>query len=79
MNEELRQFIKESLERGQDRDAIRNVLVEAGWQEREVNSNLASFADVDFSGGGAPAPALPARAGSLSIPGILYCPVCFCL
>ena len=48
MNEELRQFIKESLESGQDRNAIRNVLVEAGWQEREVNSNLASFADVDF-------------------------------
>ena len=48
MNQELRQFIKESLERGQGRDAIRNVLVEAGWQEREVSSGLASFADVDF-------------------------------
>ena len=48
MNEELRQFIKESLEREQDREAIRNVLVEAGWQEREVNSALAAFADVDF-------------------------------
>lgn len=48
MNEELRQFIKESLERGLEREAIRNVLLEAGWQEREVNSNLASFAEVDF-------------------------------
>ncbi len=48
MNEELRQFIKESLERGQEREAIRNVLVEAGWQEREVNSGLAAFADVAF-------------------------------
>ena len=48
MNQELRQFIKESLERGQDREAIRNVLVEAGWQEREVNSSLAAFADVAF-------------------------------
>ena len=49
MNEELRQFIKESLERGQTREAIRNVLLEAGWQEREVNTgNLSAFADVDF-------------------------------
>ena len=48
MNEELRQFIKESLERGQTREAIRNVLLEAGWQEREVNNGLAAFADVDF-------------------------------
>ena len=48
MNQELRQFIKESLERGQDRDAIRNVLVEAGWQEREVNSSLAAFAEIPF-------------------------------
>ncbi len=48
MNQELRQFIKESLERGQEREAIRNVLVEAGWPEREVNSGLAAFADVAF-------------------------------
>ena len=48
MNEELRRFIKESLERGQSREAIRTVLVEAGWQEREVSNGLASFADVDF-------------------------------
>ena len=48
MNEELRQFIKESLELGLARDAIRNVLLEAGWQERDVNSALEAFADVDF-------------------------------
>ena len=48
MNEELRQFIKESLERGQDRDAIRNVLLQAGWQERDVHTGMAAFADVDF-------------------------------
>ncbi len=48
MNEELRQFIKESLERGQARESIRDVLVQAGWEEREVASNLAAFADVDF-------------------------------
>ena len=48
MNEELRRFIKESLERGIDRESIRDVLLEAGWQERDVRSALAAFADVDF-------------------------------
>ena len=48
MNEELRRFIKESLERGIDRESIRAVLLEAGWQERDVRSALAAFADVDF-------------------------------
>ena len=48
MNEELRRFIKESLERGIDRESIRNVLLEAGWQERDVRSALAAYADVDF-------------------------------
>ncbi len=48
MNEELRRFIKESLERGIARETIRAVLLEAGWQERDVRSALAAFADVDF-------------------------------
>jgi hypothetical protein len=48
VNEELRQFIKESLEQGQEREAIRDVLVRAGWEEREVNSGLAAFADIAF-------------------------------
>ncbi len=48
MNEELRRFIKESLERGIDRESIRAVLLEAGWQERDVRSALAAYADVDF-------------------------------
>ena len=48
MNEELRRFIKESLERGIDRETIRAVLLEAGWQERDVRSALAAYADVDF-------------------------------
>ncbi|MDE2843449.1 MAG: DUF5671 domain-containing protein [Chloroflexota bacterium] len=48
MNEELRQFIKEALERGQERDVIRQVLLEAGWQEREVRNALGAFAEVAF-------------------------------
>ena len=48
MNEELRQFIKESLEKGLEREAIRNVLLEAGWQERDLRGAFAAFAEVDF-------------------------------
>ena len=49
MNQELRAFIKEALERGHDREEIRSVLMEAGWQEAEVRNGLASFAEVAFS------------------------------
>ena len=48
MNDELRQFIKEALERGQERDVIRQVLLEAGWQEREVRNALGAFAEINF-------------------------------
>ncbi len=49
MNRELREFIKEALEKGHDREEIRRVLLEAGWQESEVTNGLAAFADVGFS------------------------------
>lgn len=49
MNRELRGFIKESLERGHDREDIRRVLLEAGWRESEVRNGLSGFADVNFS------------------------------
>ena len=48
MNNELRSFIKESLERGQSKDAIREVLAQAGWQDDEVKKGLSAFADVDY-------------------------------
>ena len=48
MNAELRQFIKESLERGLAREAIRQALLEAGWQARDLTSAFAAFAQVDF-------------------------------
>ena len=48
MNNELRAFIKESLERGQARDSIRDVLLQAGWQEGEVRNGLAAFAETAF-------------------------------
>ena len=49
MNRELRDFIKEALEKGHGREEIRGVLLEAGWQESEVNNGLSAFADVGFS------------------------------
>ena len=48
MNRELRAFVKEALEQGYDRDTIRAVLLEAGWQEGEIRNGLAAFAAVDF-------------------------------
>jgi hypothetical protein len=48
MNRDLRAFIKDALERGHNREEIRSVLVEAGWQPGEVNNGLAGFADVNF-------------------------------
>ena len=47
MNNELRSFIKESLERGQSKDAIHTVLTQSGWEDGEVRNGLAAFADVD--------------------------------
>ena len=48
MNEELRQFVKESLEKGLEREAIRSVLLEAGWQEQDLSPAFGAFAEVDF-------------------------------
>ena len=48
MNRDLRAFIKESLERGHERETIREVLLEAGWQEGEIRNGLAGFAALDF-------------------------------
>ena len=48
MNNELRSFIKESLERGQSKDAIHTVLTQSGWEDGEVRNGLSAFADVDF-------------------------------
>lgn len=49
MNRELQGFIKEALEKGHDREEIRRVLLEAGWQDSEIINGLSAFADVDFS------------------------------
>ena len=48
MNNQLYSFVKESLERGLDRAAIRDALLQAGWQEEEVRNVLSSFAEIDF-------------------------------
>lgn len=48
MNSELASFVKESLQQGQSRAAIKDVLLSAGWQEREITKALNSFADIEF-------------------------------
>ena len=48
MSNELNTFVKESLEKGQSREAIQNVLTQTGWQEEEVKKALLGFADVQF-------------------------------
>lgn len=48
MNNELYSFVRQSLERGLERDAIREVLLQAGWQDAEIGNALAAFADIDF-------------------------------
>ena len=48
MSSELDSFVRASLERGLDRNAIRGVLLQAGWREEELANALSAFADIDF-------------------------------
>lgn len=48
MNNELYSFVKESLQRGIERAAIREALLAARWPADEVNNALAAFVEVDF-------------------------------
>lgn len=47
-NSTLTQFVKEALEKGQDRANIRAALTGAGWRAEEVEEALAGFADAPF-------------------------------
>jgi len=47
-NKELIEFVKEGLERGQSRDAISDVLAQAGWKADEIKNAMFSFAEVNF-------------------------------
>ena len=48
MDDRLNAFVKESLERGQSRDAISDVLLGAGWPDEDVRNALSAFADISF-------------------------------
>jgi hypothetical protein len=48
MSNELNIFVKEALEKGQERSAIEQALLRAGWQDEEIQKALAGFAEVDF-------------------------------
>ena len=47
-NSTLTQFVKEALEKGQDRNGIRAALLTAGWREQEIDEALAAYSDVVF-------------------------------
>lgn len=42
-------FVKAALERGESRARIREVLTKAGWPDDQIDSAIASFADIDFA------------------------------
>jgi len=48
VQEELRRFVKDALDRGCSRDETREALLGAGWREDQVDAALDSFADVPF-------------------------------
>jgi hypothetical protein len=45
---ELEVFVRESLSRGQSRQAIRQALSAAGWSDEQTRDVLEAYADVDF-------------------------------
>lgn len=45
---ELAEFVQRALDRGVERERIREVLCQAGWAEERVDRALAGFADADF-------------------------------
>lgn len=47
-NSTLTQFVKEALEKGQERGGIRAALLDAGWRADEVDEALQAFSDVAF-------------------------------
>ena len=48
VNDELRGFVREALAKGTARVKIKDTLLEAGWQEDQVDSALATYAPSDF-------------------------------
>jgi hypothetical protein len=65
-NKTLTDFISDSLEHGQKRDAIQKALTDAGWQSDEVKDAMSVYADIDFPVAvPKPRPYLPARVAFL--------------
>lgn len=48
VNKELLLFVEKSLAKGQDRGAIRNALVNAGWEADEIERSLSAYHEADF-------------------------------
>lgn len=48
MANELQVFVKEALEKGQNRSSIEQALQQAGWEQEEIKKAMEGFADVQF-------------------------------
>ncbi len=48
MNNELQQFVKEGISKGLSREKLADALENGGWQDDEIKTALASYAEVDF-------------------------------
>lgn len=47
-HDDLHRFVRDALERGEPRDAIREALLKGGWTLEQADAGLARFAPVDF-------------------------------
>jgi hypothetical protein len=48
-NEDLTGFVRDALNRGESRARTRDVLLQAGWSQGEVDSALGAFSEIDFA------------------------------
>lgn len=61
MSQELKQYVKEALQQGADRQRIATILTESGWAEPVVLKTLEQFVGVDAHGVPIPAPRMQAH------------------
>lgn len=61
MSQELKQYVKATLERGTSKESVISALVSAGWAETVVQKTLEQFAGTDAHGIPIPAPRMQAH------------------
>ncbi len=48
-HDDLHRFVRDALQRGEPRDAVREALLKAGWRPEQADEGLGRFAPVEFS------------------------------